>query len=311
MQRSTGTAPIPFVVVPDDSSLVVDDWAALAGRAAFASHRLIGWIYWDPRAAARHAELGVKDGMGHYIANRAAPLAGAGIDAVTAAFGSIDRFLIHFSLDLAADVTTWDKVYDARNATVAEGLRDLAPEICDSLAALRGELWRTVDALPAAGRVLFAAHRGWPRAEHDAVVSAWLAVNALREWRGDTHWALLAAQEIDGVEAGLLHDAWMGYPKEWIPRSRGASDEQIAGALAVLESRGWVTAGVVNRSGIEFRQWLEEETNRLCAKCWQIFGATNTLRFLELIEPIGDRFVQHIDTTAGPNWMPAARPRRI
>ena len=289
---------------------MADDWAELTRRAAFASHQLIGWIYWDPRAAARHAELGVKDGLGHYIANRAAPLAAAGVDAVAAAFGSIDRFLIHFSLDLAAGATTWDKVYAARNATVAEGLHELAPEACDGLAKLRDELWRTVDALPASGRVLFAAHRAWPRGD-DPVVSAWLAVNALREWRGDTHWGLLSAHAIDGVEAGLLHDAWMGYPKEWIPRSRGANDEQIARALSTLEARGWVSNGAVNENGIEFRQWLEGETNRLCTRCWQEFGRENTERFLDVIEPVGHRFVEHIDATAGPNWMPAARPRRI
>lgn len=286
------------------------DWADLTRRAAFASHQLIGWIYWDPRAAARHADLGVKDGLGHYIANRAAPLAAAGVDAVTAAFGSIDRFLIHFSLDLAAGATTWDKVYAARNAVVAEGLRDLTPEICDGLAALGDDLWRTVDALPTSGRVLFAAHRAWPRGD-DPVVSAWLAVNALREWRGDTHWGLLSAHAIDGVEAGLLHDAWMGYPKEWIPRSRGANDSQIAHALSTLAERGWVSNGVVNDEGVGFRQWLEEETNRLCARSWQELGRVNTQRFLDLVEPVGHRFVEHIDATAGPNWMPAARPRRI
>ena len=253
----------------------------------------------------------MKDGLGHYIANRAAPLAAAGIDVVTAAFGSIDRFLIHFSLDLAASATTWDKVYATRNEVVGMGLRELAPEICDGLTALRHDLWRTVDALPASGRVLFAAHRAWPRQEDDPLVSAWLAVNALREWRGDTHWGLLSAHAIDGVEAGLLHDAWMGYPKEWIPRSRGANDDQIAVALSALAQRGWVTDGIVNESGIEFRQWLEDETNHLCVRCWNTFGVVNTNRFLALIEPVGHRFVEHIDATAGPNWMPAARPRRI
>lgn len=281
----------------------------LARRAALASHQLIGWIYWDPGAARRHGELGVQDGLGHYIANRAAPLASAGVDAVTAAFGSIDRFMIHFSLDLASAVTTWDKVYEARNAAVEEGLRTLAPEICEPLCALTDELWRTVDAMPSSGRVLFAAHRAWPRAA--GVVSAWLAVNALREWRGDTHWGLLNSHGIDGVEAGLLHDAWMGYPKEWIPRSRGAKDDQIADALEQLAARGFVSDGVVNGDGVAFRQWIEEETNRLCARCWNTFGRDNTLRFLDIVEPVGQRFVDHIDTTAGPNWMPAARPRRL
>jgi hypothetical protein len=31
----------------------VTDWAALAARASLASHRLIGWIFWDPAAIER------------------------------------------------------------------------------------------------------------------------------------------------------------------------------------------------------------------------------------------------------------------
>lgn len=285
-------------------------WLELTQRSAFASHQLIGWIFWDPRAEARHAAFGIQDGIGHYIANRAAPLAAAGVDAVHSAFYSISRHLIHFSLDLASPHATWEQISDARNASVLEGLREIAPEICEPLGNLARELWRTVDALPQEGRVLFAAHKAWARSS-DPVISAWLAVNALREWRGDTHWAQLIADEIDAVEAGLLHDAWMGYPKEWIPRSRGANDTLIAVALENLSARGFVTNGVVNASGIAFRQMLEEQTNELCVRQWKIFGEDNTRTFLEIIEPVGARFVERINETAGPNWMPAARERRL
>ncbi len=55
----------------------VTEWIDLTRRAAFASHRLVGWIFWDPGAKANLASLGVPDGLGHYIVNRAAPLAAA------------------------------------------------------------------------------------------------------------------------------------------------------------------------------------------------------------------------------------------
>ena len=286
------------------------EWLDLTQRSAFASHQLIGWIFWDPRAEARHAAFGIQDGLGHYITNRAAPLAAAGIDAVHSAFYSISRHLIHFSLDLASPHATWEQISDARNASVREGLYEIAPQICEPLGNLASELWRTVDALPQEGRVLFAAHKAWARPS-DPVVSAWLAVNALREWRGDTHWAQLVTYEIDAVEAGLLHDAWMGYPKEWIPRSRGANDALIASALENLSARGFVTDGAINAKGIAFRQELEEQTNELCVRQWKIFGEDHTRNFLALIEPVGARFVKRIDETAGPNWMPAARDRRL
>ena len=286
------------------------EWLDLTQRSAFASHQLIGWIFWDPRAEARHKAFGIQDGIGHYIANRAAPLAAAGIDAVHSAFYSISRHLIHFSLDLASPHATWEQISDARNASVREGLHEIAPEICEPLGNLASELWRTVDALPQEGRVLFAAHKAWARPS-DPAVSAWLAVNALREWRGDTHWAQLVTHEIDAVEAGLLHDAWMGYPKEWIPRSRGANDALITVALENLSARGFVTDGAINAKGIAFRHELEEQTNELCIRQWKTFGENNTRTFLEIIEPVGARFVERINETAGPNWMPAARERRL
>lgn len=287
------------------------DWQELTRRASFASHRLIGWIFWDPTAKENLAALGVPDGMGHYITNRAAPLAAAGTEAVFAAFYTIKREFIAFSLDHAAPhITDWHEVTKARDAAVLKGMERLAPGIIEPLGAMADRLWDVVDALPASGRVLFAAHKSWPRPNED-FVSAWNALNTMREWRGDTHFALLVADDIGLVEAGLLHDAWMGYPNQWIPRSRGADDGEIASALANLEERGFVTDGVVNEAGIAYRHEIEERTDKACQKMWQLLGEPYTREFLELIEPVGDRFVAEIDATAGENWMPAARPRRI
>lgn len=287
------------------------DWASLTRRASFASHQLIGWIFWDPRAKDNLAALGVPDGLGHYITNRAAPLAVAGAEAVTAAFYTIKREFIFFALGHAAPhITDWREVTVARDAAVREGLDELAPEIIEPLGELSDALWDTVDAIPNAGRVLFAAHKSWPRPA-DPVLSSWNALNTIREWRGDTHFGILVSENIGIVEAGLLHDAWMGYPKEWIPRSRGADDDQIADAIRTLDERGFVTDGVVNAAGIAYRQDLEDRTDALCEIPWRHFGERNTERLLSILEPVGHRFVTHIDKTAGENWMPAARPRRI
>lgn len=286
------------------------DWQSLTRRASFASHQLIGWIFWDPTAKENLAALGVPDGLGHYITNRAAPLASAGNESVFAAFYSIKREFIEFSLNHARPhITNWHDVTSARDAAVLAGLERLAPHIITPLGELADELWRTVDELPASGRVLFAAHKSWPRPENPCL-SAWNAVNTIREWRGDTHFALLVADDIGEVEAGLLHDAWMGYPPQWIPRSRGADDAQIEAALASLQLKGFVTNGIVNEDGVAYRQHIEDNTDELCKRAWKIFGEDNTQRFLDLIEPIGQLFVDEINKTAGDNWMPAARPRR-
>jgi hypothetical protein len=288
----------------------VTDWNELSARASKASHRLIGWVYWDPYAIERYAALGAPDGLGYYVVSRAAPLAPAGHQAVTAAFYSIHPGFIEGALSIAtAAGITWEQITAVRDEAVGRGLRETAPEIVDELAALAAPLWAAADALPVSGRVLFAAHRQWPRPD-DALVSAWLALNCLREYRGDVHFALLVAENLSGVQAGLLHDAYMNYPGDWIPRSRGADDAGLAEAMAGLETRGLATGGRVNTEGVALRERIELRTDELTQRTWRALGEEHTRRFLELVEPVGPRFVDRIDATAGPDWMPAARDRR-
>jgi hypothetical protein len=111
------------------------------------------------------------------------------------------------------------------------------------------------------------------------------------------------------VQAGILHDAHLNYGG-WIAQSRGADAEAIAVAFADLEQRGLAENGQVSNAGLAVRELIEERTNELSQRAWQLLGSENTEKFLNLIEPIGDRLMKRIDDTAGPNWMPAARERR-
>jgi hypothetical protein len=248
--------------------------------------------------------------LGYYITSRAAPLASSGNDVVVAAFYSIRKEFIDLCLDVARKHTTFEDAYRVRNEAVARGLREYAPEIVAPLGELAAKLWDAADSLPLARRPLYAAHRSWPRCQDDAALSAWLAVNCIREWRGDTHFELLASHEISGVQAGLLHDAFLGYPGDWIPRSRGADDAQLEQAWAALDARGFVSDGRINAAGLAFREQIEDKTNELCEQAWRHLGEELTLKFVELIEPVGHKFLARIDATAGENWMPAARDSR-
>lgn len=285
------------------------DWTQLSARASFASHRLIGWIYWDPIALENYKALGLDMGGITYIASRSAPLASAGAQVVAATFYSISPEFIAAALQIAEQHTTYDAIIDARNDAVVRGLKEYVPEICDGLAALAAPLWDAADSLPVSGRALFAAHRQQPRPA-DPLLSAWLAVNCIREWRGDTHFAVLAAEDISATQAGLLHNAFLNYPTDWIPRSRGSDDTALSSAYAELEARGLASSGVVNDAGLALRQRIEERTDALCMRAWRTLGAGLTTEFLSLVEPVGDRLVTRIDETAGTEWMPAARTRR-
>lgn len=162
---------------------------------------------------------------------------------------------------------------------------------------------------------MFSAHRAEPRPETTAsAVSAWRAINCLRELRGDNHWALCAAADLDDVEVGLLHSAMVDVDEyggeEWIARSRGMDDDVIAGGWGRLESKGLAADAKLTQAGLDFRNDLETQTDKLTAPAWRAVGESTTITFLDLVEAHQDAFLQRINETAGPRWMPAVRPRQ-
>ncbi len=282
-------------------------WEAISRRNARSVQTTIGWIFWDPGAVKRFEALGLPGSLG-YIAARAAPLGPAGPEAVVAAFGSISPLGIAIALDLVEQHTSFDEVWAARDEAVLEGLNEHAPGITAPLAALGPNLWPVIDQLPRLGRVFFGAHLRMPRPA-DPVLSGWHAVNCLREWRGDTHWAIVAAAGLSGAEASILHNAWLGYDKDWLASSRGSTPEETAAGWSRLEARGLAADGAVNEAGIALRRHIEDETDRLTVFPWTLLGETASTRFAEEFEPPCERLLHRVDVTAGPNYQPASRLR--
>ena len=276
-------------------------------RIARSVQTTIGWIFWDPGAIRRYEALGVPGPLG-YIASRSAPLACAGPDAVNAAFGSISPLGIAVALDLVGSADRFEQIWRARDEAVVEGIRAYAPDLEAPLVERAEALWAVVDELPVIGRVLFGALRGVERPS-DPLLSGWHAVNALREWRGDTHWALVVAAGLTHAEASILHNAWLGYEPDWLAHSRGTSAEDLAEGWAALRRRGLVVDGRVTSEGIALRQHLEDETDRLTTLPWERFGLDATVELAELLEPPCERLLARVDVTAGPNYQPASRIR--
>lgn len=285
------------------------DWASLAQRASRASHDLIGWIYFDPAGPAAYAELGVPDGAGYYAAIRFAPLEGGGNDVIAATAYSINPLFLGMGMDLMREHTTADAVLDMRDARIVPGLDEVSPAIAEGLGRFAAPVWSVVDGLHQGARVLFAAHRDRrERRVESPALSAWLAFNCLREWRGDTHWALCVAADLNGAEVGLLHNVMVGYDEaEWIARSRGADDTEIERGWARLEQKGFAVDRTFTDAGREARNRLEQRTDEICGQMWEALGEDLTIAFCELVEPHHEAFLARIDEWAGPNWMPASR----
>ena len=283
------------------------DWVEITKRNARSVQTTIGWIFWDPGAVARYENLGLPGPFG-YIAARAAPLAPAGPEATIAAFGSISPLGIRLAFDLVAQHATFDDVWEARNAAVLDGLREYAPAILTPLQELGPRLWPIVEHLPTVGRVLFGAHLRMARPD-DPVLSGWHAINCLREWRGDTHWALVAAAGLDGVEASILHNAWLGYERDWLPNSRGTAADDLARAWHLLSEKGLVRDNSVTAEGVALRQQIEDETDGLTTLPWELLGEERARQFATDFEPPCELLLTRVDITAGPNYQPASRIR--
>jgi hypothetical protein len=282
------------------------EWFELSRRISRSIQTTVGWIFWDPGAVSRFETLGLPGPLG-YIASRSAPFAGAGYSALVAALGSISPMGIRFVVDFMPP-QEFVKYWDARNEAIREGLEEHAPEILDVLRESGPALETVVDQLPFAGRPFSASHLDVPRSS-DPVMRGWHAINIIREWRGDTHWGLIAEHNLSGAEASTLHNAWLRYDNEWLSRSRGISDEAIRESFLSLERRGLATGGVVNQQGIAFRQHIEDETDRRCALPWQILGYEATQNLAELLEPPCELLLRRVDITAGERYQPASRIR--
>ena len=286
----------------------MDDWLKLSERAAFQSHRLIGWIYWDPHGIEQYTALGVPNGFGYYVTTRAGFLGEAGSSVVTAAYFSIHPDFIRASYETLDEWGTIEDVVRIRDEAVLLGLQEYVPSICDELSSMSEGLWDAAESLPISGRALYAAQLQHRRPD-EPLLDAWLAVNCIREWRGDTHWAIQIADGLSGAEAGVLDGAWRNYGDDWLPRSRGADDQTLAAAYKNLDDRGFIENGLVNQAGIDHRQGLENDLDEATVAAWRHLGESNTLKFIEMVESVGDVLIGRIDETAGKKWMPAARSR--
>jgi hypothetical protein len=279
-------------------------WVQITARNARSVQTTIGWIFWDPGAVASYEALGLPGNLG-YIAARLAPFRHAGYDAAVAAFGSISPLGIKFVVDFDA-TTSLLKFWEARNEAILAGIATYAPALGDALVEFGPELADVGHALPTVGRPFAASHLGLPRCEHP-VLAGWHAVNYLREWRGDTHWALIAAAGLTGPEASTLHNEWLDYDGNWLSQSRGLDAATIEHAWRGLEGKGLAAGHRLTAAGYELRQQLETDTNRATALPWQLLGRNRSSIFADQFEPPCEALLERVNLTAGERYQPGSR----
>ena len=92
-------------------------------------------------------------------------------------------------------------------------------------------------------------------------------------------------------------------------RSRGTAPEDIDTGWSRLEAKGLADGRAVTADGLALRQQLEDETDRLTTRPWELYGEARSIEFAERFEPPCELLLARVDETAGPNYQPASRVR--
>src|SRR3984957_1967230 len=230
--------------------------------------------YFAPEAVGAFTEAGLRGYWRGYFAGRAAPLGGARAAVVTASFFNFAPSFVARAVPGVWDLVTPQEAVAVREAGAAPALRRLLGGREAEAAKAADLLWRAAEDLDFAGRVLSAANAALP-VSGEPLTRLWQAATLLREHRGDSHFAALAAAGIDGCEAVVLRCAkGGGISRDLMQPVRGWTDEQWAAAAARLAERGWIGEdGAVTAAGRAAHDAVEAPTDLAAARPWDRMGA--------------------------------------
>ncbi|HKS43772.1 MAG TPA: hypothetical protein VJT49_01420 [Amycolatopsis sp.] len=258
---------------------------ALAHRCHRALEPLHAVIYFAPEAEQRYTSAGLRPGRMGYFASRSAPMGAVGPGVVGATFYNFSPELIARHIPRAWTLAGPEKVVAARFGAADAALRRLlgdavsAPEVAEAATLAR----EATEGCTIEGRPLYAGHAelDWPSEPH---LVLWHAITLLREFRGDGHVAVLAANGLGGLPALVTHVATgKGFLPAMAKASRGWSDQQWADATAELTAAGLLDdRETLTEAGAGLRRRIEEQTNAADTGPWLALGADKAARLAEL-----------------------------
>jgi hypothetical protein len=255
---------------------------------------LHGMIYFAPEASASYARLGIRQEAG-YFASRAAPMGAVRAETVIATFFNFSPRLVRPAVTDVWATAPPEDVIEARLEAADASLRRMLGDAVDS-----PEMKRAADLARSAaerateqcaGRPLFAGHAGlsWPEAPHQVV---WHAQTLLREFRGDGHIAALVMNDLDPVEALVMHVASGDVPSAFLRSTRGWSDAEWDAGVERLRQRGWVehpardsTDLALSGTGAAVRQEIEDATDRMAVFPYEALGEDACAELRALARP--------------------------
>ena len=221
------------------------------------------------------------------LVTRSAPLGPISLDLAVATFYNPNPDYIATVIPRVWEKASPDEILAAQEAAfsplLGEALSTLDPAELRELATL----CRTAGDAAATnreGRALFAgmASRPWPTEDHLVI---WNTAKLLREHRGDGHIACLVVEDLDAIDALVIHAAFDGFPAAALRGSRQWPEEPWDASVADLRERGWLTDDAeptLSADGKRRRQDMEDRTDALAAVAYEPLGNDGMERMIEL-----------------------------
>ena len=247
------------------------------------AHRL---VYFVPEAAEEYTAIGV-NGRGGYFASRVAPLGPVPDQVIVATFYNFAPRAVAAAMPGVWAATTPAAIQEARFRAVNRSLKRIGIGLSSAdLSEAQAIIDPVVAGLDHAGKPLAAANAAIA-IPSDPLLALWQQITIIREWRGDAHIALLAANGIGPCECMVLQVGTGRFPLGTAMASRQWNETEWADAVGTLSKRGWVdSSGAMTPEGTAAREAIEDDTDRLCEPMWTVVGETKTKRLGELIWPI-------------------------
>lgn len=242
----------PETVLPEAVLL-----AGPARRLRDAAEPIATHPVWSRRVNEAQAELGL-DFLSGYVWGRAAALGVPTAGVAASAFAWFEPGLVRRRLLAGQAAVDRERLLEVRLRETAASLtevlhgEDVAPVADRLLAAAR--------TLPTAGRPLYAGLLDLPVSDEPAG-RLHRACELVREARGDAHVAVAVSAGLGPVEMNVFTEVWNGIEQGSYTATRGWDDGQVAAAVAVLEGRGWLSAGALTQTGRQVRHELEAATD--------------------------------------------------
>jgi len=253
---------------------------------------LHGIVYFAPEGDAAFAKVGLDAGRMGYFASRSAPMGAVAADVVIATFFNFNPDVVRRVIPRAWTLASPAAVTHARLAAADAVMRRALGKAVESAevdeAATLARRAAEAACEHPQGRPLFAGHASlpWPEPSH---LVLWHAQTLLREFRGDGHVAALCIEELEGIDALVIHAATGEIPAEVLQQTRGWPDGTWATAIDRMRARGFVEPDEplrLTEAGQTHRQWVEDRTDALAVRAYEPLGEEGCARLRALVRPL-------------------------